>query len=90
VTCLAIFGDHLISGSWKDDKTIRIWNARTGDCTHIMKEHDQAVSCLAVWNNRLYSGSWDKTIRVWNLEVQLCFFEVTLQGWATRICSRRT
>ena len=32
----------------------------------ILKGHKYSVYCLTVWNNHLYSGSWDKTIRKWN------------------------
>ena len=30
--------------------------------------HKEYVSCLTVWNNHLWSASYDKTIRVWNFE----------------------
>ena len=32
----------------------------------VLKGHKDSVYCLIVWNNHLYSGSWDNTIRKWN------------------------
>ena len=32
----------------------------------ILKRHARSIYCLTVWNNHLYSGSSDKTIRKWN------------------------
>jgi WD40 repeat protein len=32
-------GSHVISGS--DDKTVRIWNATTGEAEHILKGHSR-------------------------------------------------
>ena len=64
VKCLAVQGDHLVSGSW--DKTICKWNFK-GECVAILKGHEHWVRSLAVSNNGiLFSGSHDNTIRVWN------------------------
>jgi len=30
--------------------------------------HTENVSCLAVLKNKLYSGSWDKTIKIWDMK----------------------
>ena len=32
-----------------------------------LQGHKYSVDCLKVHNNILYSGSWDKTIRAWQL-----------------------
>ena len=34
----------------------------------ILRGHTYAVMCLTLHKNKLYSGSWDKTIRIWNTE----------------------
>ena len=36
------------------------------------------VQCILVLNNKLYSGSFDNTIRVWNTETNEC--ETVLKG----------
>jgi WD40 repeat protein len=37
-----------------------------------MRGHDGAVNCLAVTTSRVYSGSADKSIRVWNIDTGEC------------------
>jgi len=61
------------------DKTIRIWNIKTGECIRILKGHSDLVSCLATLSNGyLASGSYDKTIRIWNSKNGKCL--KTLKG----------
>ena len=33
-----------------------------------LRGHTDTVSCLTILKNKLYSGSWDNTIRIWNTE----------------------
>ncbi|XLU93125.1 hypothetical protein S245_007477 [Arachis hypogaea] len=35
-------------------------------------EHADSISCLTVHNGLIYSGSWDKTLKVWNLSDLKC------------------
>lgn len=35
-------------------------------------EHADSISCLVVHNGLIYSGSWDKTLKVWNLSDLKC------------------
>ena len=37
-----------------------------------LQGHTGFVFCLVVHNNILYSGSWDETIRAWNLDTNEC------------------
>ena len=48
--------------------------------THIstLRGHTWKVSCLVVHKNILYSGSFDETIRAWNLDTNECI--AALQG----------
>jgi len=52
--------------SSKEDAFIKIWDANTGklSCT-ILNGHSGTVYCLA-WGRTLISGSYDKSIRIWN------------------------
>ena len=43
-----------------------------------LQGHTGFVFCLVVHNNILYSGSWDGTIRAWNLDTNECI--TALQG----------
>ncbi|KAK8577261.1 hypothetical protein V6N13_122252 [Hibiscus sabdariffa] len=35
-------------------------------------EHADSISCLTVYNGLIYSGSWDKTLKVWRLSDLKC------------------
>ncbi|KAK4834644.1 hypothetical protein QYF36_026100 [Acer negundo] len=54
------------------DGTIKLWDARKRVLRLIkeVREHTKAVTCLYIppSGDRLYSGSLDKTIRVWNIK----------------------
>jgi F-box/WD-40 domain protein MET30 len=68
VHCLDFNENTLITGS--GDKTIRMWDMQTRECTKVLEGHTSGVCCLQYNNdnkNQLVSGSWDKTIRVWDL-----------------------
>ena len=63
MTCVTLDKTRLASGSI--DKTIRIWDIKTGEQTHIMKGHNRGVWCLNFFTqNLLISGSYDGTVRV--------------------------
>ena len=38
------------------------------DSIATLEGHTNSVMCLAIHKNKLYSGSMDKTIRIWNTE----------------------
>jgi WD40 repeat protein len=76
VKCLAIHENKLFFGSevktnssigdFVDDNAIRIWNTDTHECIGTLRGHTSTVMCLAIHENKLYSGSYDNTIRIWN------------------------
>ncbi|KAL0413649.1 UNVERIFIED_CONTAM: protein JINGUBANG [Sesamum radiatum] len=39
---------------------------------HLWIEHADSISCLAVSNGLIYSGSWDKTLKVWRMSDFKC------------------
>ncbi|KAF5851015.1 hypothetical protein GGP41_010749 [Bipolaris sorokiniana] len=59
-------GDRLVSAS--HDKTVRVWDAKTGEPLHTLEGHTSCVSSAAfsAAGDRLVSASHDKTVRVWD------------------------
>lgn len=46
VWALMYSGNTLVSGS--TDRTVRVWNMETGECTHIFEGHTSTVRCLLI------------------------------------------
>ncbi len=44
---------------------MRVWNVRTGECTHTLKGHTDSVRCVAFDGTTIVSGSDDNTVRIW-------------------------
>ncbi|EDQ98653.1 uncharacterized protein LACBIDRAFT_298368 [Laccaria bicolor S238N-H82] len=62
-------GRHIVSGS--DDKTVRVWDAQTGQSVmDPLKGHDDYVTSVAFSpdGRHIVSGSEDKTVRVWDAQ----------------------
>ncbi|MEP0783843.1 serine/threonine protein kinase [Trichocoleus sp. DQ-A1] len=61
-------GETLVSAS--HDKTIKVWNMKTGELIRTLTGHYYSVYCVAISpdGQTLVSGSSDKTIKVWNLK----------------------
>ncbi|KAL4233353.1 hypothetical protein ACF0H5_008035 [Mactra antiquata] len=70
---ICVIFDHYRVASGGLDKTIRVWDMKTGKCQHVLKGHVKGVWCLNFFTqNLLVSGSYDGTIRVWNLRTGKC------------------
>jgi WD40 repeat protein len=79
-------GRHAVSAS--DDKTVRVWELKTGQLAHILQGHSAGVTAVAITRDsrRVVSASRDKTLRVWELETSQSVS--TFQGhsgWVTAV-----
>ena len=61
-------GKRIVSGS--GDKTVKVWDARTGQELLSLKGHTSVVCAVAFSpdGTRIVSGSWDKTVKVWDAD----------------------
>jgi periodic tryptophan protein 2 len=69
-SCLAVdpSGDVVVAGTL-DTFQIYVWSLQTGDLIETIEGHSGPISCLAFdpIGTRLASGSWDRSVRFWNL-----------------------
>ncbi|KAF6100435.1 neutral sphingomyelinase activation associated factor [Phyllostomus discolor] len=64
-SCLLLPGDAtVISSSW--DNNVYFYSIAFGRCQDTLMGHDDAVSKICWHDNRLYSASWDSTVKVWS------------------------
>lgn len=66
---LAFTPDGKILAAGMSDKTIKLWNGKTGVLLRILKGHKYAVHAISILpdGQTLISGSSDTTIKLWNL-----------------------
>ena len=59
----------IISGSY-DDKTIKIWDANTGECLKALEGHLDSIFSVAYSpdGTKIISGSADETVKIWGEE----------------------
>ncbi len=78
VFALTLLGDgRLASGS--GDKSIKLWDVKTGQCVQTLQGHSSYVYALTLLGDgRLASGSEDKSIKLWDVQTGQCV--QTLQG----------
>lgn len=78
-------GLFVISSSW--DKSLRLWELKSGNSKKLFVDHDKDVLSVAFShdNRQIVSGSRDKTIKVWNTigECKITITENGHSGWVS-------
>ncbi|KAI9164418.1 U3 snoRNP protein [Blastocladiella emersonii ATCC 22665] len=66
--CIAVdeSGDLVTAGS-VDSFEVFVWAVQTGKLLEVLPGHTGPVSCMEFAGNQLVTGSWDRTLRVWNV-----------------------
>ena len=78
-------GSRIVSASM--DKTVRIWDAATGECIRTLEGHTKYVlyASFSHDGSRIVSASSDKTIRIWDAATGDCIR--TLEGHTSHVYS---
>lgn len=61
---MEVHGRRLYSAS--ADKTVRVWDIESRRCDYVLEDHSRPVLSLAIAENKVFSGSYDYSIKVWD------------------------
>lgn len=77
--CLSLDGEYALSASW--DKTVRLWNLRSGESEKTLVGHSKDVLSVAFSpdNRLIMSCGRDRSIKLWNTLGE-CQFTLEKQG----------
>lgn len=64
INAIAISDEFVVSAS--SDKTLRVWNWKTGQLLSILTGHTDSINDVAINGDIAISASLDKTLRIWH------------------------
>jgi COMPASS component SWD3 len=87
IRAIALSPDGQILASGGDDRTIKLWNPKTGALLATLNGHSDRVQSLAISPDGqiLASASSDQTIKLWNLKTRKLLR--TLSGYTNQVTS---
>jgi len=70
------------------DATVRLWDARSGQCLHVLDRHSQPVYSVAFSadGRHLASGSFDRRLHIWAVKDGALIKSYTGQGGIFEVC----
>jgi WD40 repeat protein len=60
----------LATGS--NDKTIKLWNTKNGQCLQTLDDHTHYVTNIAAKGNTLFSADWEPCLKLWDIANGQC------------------
>lgn len=64
VNAIQILDGQIVSAS--GDRSVKIWDVRTGACTRTFSGHTKGIACVQFDGRRVVSGSSDETVRIFD------------------------
>ncbi|MGK7925230.1 MAG: protein kinase, partial [Spirulina sp.] len=87
VTSVYLIGGSYLILSGSQDKTLKLWDARSGQCLKTFEGHKSAITSIAITSDGrvVMSGSKDGSIKLWNINSGQCL--KTFEGHTAAITS---
>lgn len=64
VNAIQILDGQIVSAS--GDRSVKVWNVRTGACLKSFSGHSKGIACVQFDGRRIVSGSSDETVRIFD------------------------
>lgn len=64
VNAIQILDGQIVSAS--GDRSVKVWNVRTGACVRTFSGHSKGIACVQFDGRRIVSGSSDETVRIFD------------------------
>jgi len=69
---ITIAEDTSVAYTASHDKTIQVWDLKSGSSIGILKGHTESVTGVQVSESKIVSSSADKTLRIWDAKTLSC------------------